>query len=414
MWRPARTFLAFLLPALLTVGNVDAVAHDSRGNPRGELEQLYDRGQDHLYNLDYEEALSVFEEAIEVAPDHPGPYSWKATALWMREMFRRGEFDLEGYLDVSRFEGGDGDDQEQAELTRRLFELVDRGLQRARAWTGHPDRELEGKYYQGILLGIRAGYRTLVLRDFLDAIGDSKRSVALHREVVERDPSFVDSYYSLGTFNYVAGKLPWYVKILSFFVGIRGDAEKGIRQLERVAREGDRLRDAARVTLTVIHVREGRPEESAELLAGLGERYPRNFLVAQNRAFALGRAGEWEKALVVYRSLIEKVVAGVPNFDRADPLRLHLEWGHGALQAGEAATGRRAYGWVLQRSDAPGWARTLAHLGRGQTHDLAGERQAAVRDYRAVLEGPDVQGAHDRAEKYLDEPYRGAEPGPRD
>jgi len=356
---------------------------------------------------------AVFDRAVDVAPDHPGPYTWKATALWTREMFQRGEFDLRRYLDVSRFEGEESDEEDEEEaaeersrLTRQVFGFVDRGLERAEAWSEEPEQRTEGLYYRGLLLGVRAGYRTLVLRDFLDAIGDTKESVSLHRKVVSADPSFIDPYYSLGTYNYVAGKLPWYVKLLSIFVGISGDAEKGRRQLQRVAAEGTRLRQAALVTLTVIHLREGEPRKSAQLLEGLAKRFPRNYLFVQNRAFALGRAGDWDAAADLYARLLEQVGAAVPNYDRADPARLGLQWGHASLQAGRPEMARRAYDGVLGRNDLPPRARVLAHLGRGQAHDAAGERRAAMADYRAVLDGPDVEDAHDRAEEFLEDPYQ--------
>ena len=233
-----------------------------------------------------------------------------------------------------------------------------------------------------------------------------KPRVSFHEEVVEAAPTFVDALYSLGVYNYVAGTLPWYAKLVSYFAGVRGDADEGRRLLERVAEAGTTLRDSAQVTLAVIHLREDEPRRSAELLGQLAIRYPRNYLFAQNRAFALGRACEWEQAVGLYPSLLGKVEANTPNYHLADPLVLRLNWGHAAIQAVQAPAARSVYSRLLAEDELPAWTRALAYLGRGQAYDLLGERDAALADYRRVLEAPTVEGSHDRAEDYLDDRYR--------
>jgi tetratricopeptide (TPR) repeat protein len=238
------------------------------------------------------------------------------------------------------------------------------------------------------------------------AIRDARASVSLHEQVVEAAPTFVDALYSLAVYNYVAGTFPWYAKLVSYFAGVRGDADEGRRLLKRVAEAGTTLRDAAQVTLAVIHLREDEPRRSAELLAQLAERYPRNYLFAQNRAFALGRACEWDTAVDLYAPLLGKVETNTPNYHLADPLVLALNWGHAAIQAARAPTARSVYSRLLSGDDLPAWARALAYLGRGQAHDLIGERDAALADYRSVLEEPDVEDSHDRAEEYLDDRHR--------
>lgn len=414
----ARIALATLAASALSmlVCNAVATAQDAsarRPPPPPELgvEALYETGQEHLFNLDYGRAVAAFEEALERAPDHPGPYAWKATALWMREMFRRGEFDLEGYLDVSRFrgdeeeDGGDGRRRVEA-LTAEIEELVEKGRERARAWAESTSRRRPwGRYYRGLIRGIWAGYRVLVLHEFLSAVGDAKGAVGEHRELLEAYAGWADPAYMVGTFDYVVGKLPWYVKLLAVFVGIRGDAEAGLAHIQRAAREGGRLADSAKVSLTVVYAREQRPERAASLLADLARRYPRNYLFPFNRAVALGIAGRWEEAAGILAEVTAAMDAGEPNYDDATPHRVLLEWSHAASQAGLADDARRAARRVLG-ADVPDWARTLALLEEGRALDLAGRRGAARRRYRRVLERRDVRDAHDRAERYLESPFR--------
>ncbi|MFQ5742401.1 MAG: tetratricopeptide repeat protein [Acidobacteriota bacterium] len=384
----------------------DSAAQLPRVASLSKLDELYRQGNEQIFNLDYDEALATFDEALSVAPEHPAPYAWKALTLWMKELFRRGEFDLGRYLDMSRFRSGKkGSAEERSALTKQVLDLVDRGLERTSTLSADPERAVEAKYYHGVLRGIRAGYRTTVLHQFMSAIGDSKGAVSDHREVLKADPSWVDAEYGLGTYNFVTGTMPWFAKFFGLFVGIHGNTERGIEQIEHVAAEGSRLKDSALVTLTVVYVRNDQPLRAAEILTGLAERFPRNFYFLQNLAFVLERAKEWDRSLEVYEELLDRVAAGVPNFDRADAQRLHLAWGGAALKAGRGEAASRAYGWVLERDDSPASAVTLAHLGRGQAFDLLGNREAAIADYRSVLEAADVQKAHKSAKRYLRKPY---------
>jgi hypothetical protein len=48
---------------------------------------------------------------------------------------------------------------------------------------------------------------------------------------------------------------------------------------------------------------------------------------------------------------------------------------------------------------------TMVYLNRGKSHDMLGERDKALEDYRAVLKRRDVWQLHDQAQKYIKKPY---------
>ena len=116
-------------------------------------------------------------------------------------------------------------------------------------------------------------------------------------------------------------------------------------------------------------------------------------------------ACEWETAVDLYAPLLERVEANTPNYHLADPLVLRLNWGHAAIQAVRAPTARSVYSRLLGGDAVSAWTRALAYLGRGQAYDLLGERDAALADYRRVLEAPNVEDSHDRAEQYVNDRY---------
>ena len=100
------------------------------------FDDLLAEGHAYLYNLDYEEAMDTFERSMVLAPEHPGPYAWQATVLWLREVFRRGDLDLDGYVDVSKLrrdkEGDAEDGKRDAEEEERRTQLDEDGALAAR------------------------------------------------------------------------------------------------------------------------------------------------------------------------------------------------------------------------------------------------------------------------------------------
>ena len=59
-------------------------------------------------------------------------------------------------------------------------------------------------------------------------------------DVVEKDPTYYDAYLGLGIYHYLADILPKFVKILSFVLGVEGDRDKGIVELNIAAEKGNR------------------------------------------------------------------------------------------------------------------------------------------------------------------------------
>jgi hypothetical protein len=90
-----------------------------------------------------------------------------------------------------------------------------------------------------------------------------------------------DAYMTFGTVEYVIGSLPFFLRWFIRFDQVSGSKQKGIEDLELVARRGRYYGPLARMMLAVIDVREKRPEKAEELLAGLVAEFPQNPLFRQ-------------------------------------------------------------------------------------------------------------------------------------
>src|SRR5262245_44855688 len=63
-----------------------------------ESEALRVKGAEQLYNLDREQALTTFRQAVATDNQDPAAYRGLATSLWLNITFRRGNMTVDDYL----------------------------------------------------------------------------------------------------------------------------------------------------------------------------------------------------------------------------------------------------------------------------------------------------------------------------
>src|SRR5438309_11868653 len=73
-----------------------ACAADARGNP--ESVALRARASIQIYNLDRDQAIETFRQAIAADPQDAAAYRGLASGLWLSITFRRGNMTVDDYL----------------------------------------------------------------------------------------------------------------------------------------------------------------------------------------------------------------------------------------------------------------------------------------------------------------------------
>src|SRR5262245_50925474 len=68
-----------------------------------EFQEGAAKGFDHVYNLDYADARSAFQNLRQRYPQHPGPPLYLALTLWQHELFRRQELGLDRFASPESF-----------------------------------------------------------------------------------------------------------------------------------------------------------------------------------------------------------------------------------------------------------------------------------------------------------------------
>ena len=379
------------------------------------FDELRAEGFDALYNLEYEAARRRFREIATAFPTHPAGYELLAASLWLKTLNESRRLQASLYNNEGFYKEKDDkvDPKVQAEfreLTRKTKELCEARLK------ANP-KDADALYYLGAVEGLKAAWGSMVERSFMSAMSNGKDSVNHHRDLLKLDPAYIDAKVTIGMYDYVVGALPPLVKLGATFIGYRGSKKRGIATLEEVAREGRYARDDAKTMLIALLKRERRYREAYNYASELAAKYPRNYLLKMEAADALVSQAEVDRAtnpeaarkteaeaFAVFDSLLAP--ARGPNAPRVPLDLVHYNYGDALLVAGQAERAAKELAAAAAVPGAEASMVTRARLRGAQALDLAGRRDEAVAQYRAVLARPNVYDSHEDAKRGLKEPYK--------
>lgn len=386
---------------------------------RKRFEEMRAEGFDALYNLDYEGARRRFQEMTRAFPDHPAGFQFLAAGLWLKTLnesrrLQSSLYNTEGFYKEKDDAADPKAVAEFKEMTRRAEELAEARIKR-------DPKDAEGLYYLGAVKGLKAAFAGAVERSFMSALRNGSDAVDHHRDLVKLQPDYHDAKITIGMYDYVVGGLPVFVRVGARFLGHSGNKKRGLETLELVAREGERARDDAKVLLIALLKREGRFRDAHTYASELSEKYPRNYLFKMEAADALVAQAELdrstdpeaakrseERAFEIFESLLasRRAERNAPQAARAPLDLLHYSYGDALLVAGRA---ERAAEQLMAAADMQGAEASLATRARlraAQAYDVAGKRDEAVEQYKAVLARPNVYDSHEEAKRGLKESYK--------
>jgi tetratricopeptide (TPR) repeat protein len=363
-----------------------------------EVERLRVEGFNAVYSLEYDAAGRVFERLIEVAPDRPQGYLFRATNTWLRSLFKQ------RLLSTSLYASDDFYAQKEKTVDPAVDKAfradIARAIKLGEARVAANPKDVEALYYLGAAHGSLAGYEASVARAFISALKNGSKSVDLHEKVIELDPAFADAYLSIGLYHYVVGSLPLPVKLLVAVGGVRGSKKKGLEEIERVVKDGRRLADDARVILVGLYQRERRTEDALRLIGELEQKYASNYILQLEKGNTLASLGRYDEATGTFEKLSANPRAVAEARDFVD-----FSYAETLREKGDYEKAIARYERVVAWKGADADLVTLARLGAGQSQDALGRRADAVASYKLVLARPDILDSRKRAGEYLKTPY---------
>ena len=365
-----------------------------------------ERGFEHFYNLEYDQAIQDFEQAIQLNPRSPDAHNHLAQTLVFREMFRDGALE-------SELVSGDNSFLRRPKLNpspeteKRFLDEVQKALALSQDRLKTNPDDAAALYAEGISYGLRSNYFWIVKKSWRDSLRDATSARKLHNRVSELDPANVDARLVQGLHDYIVGSLPLMYRMFGFLVGIHGDKEKGIQTVKDVARRGAANRVDAEVFLCALYRRENQPRNAIPLVQDLIRRFPRNYLLRLELSQMYSMAGDKEGALAAVQAVARLKRAKTPGFERLQWEKIYFQMGTVEFWYNDLDRALEDMGKVAAASEEVDLnTGVTAFLRLGQIYDLTNRRPQALEAYkRAIAYAPEADAAQE-SRKYLSNPYR--------
>lgn len=295
--RPSRSFLK---RGVLTFVWIALVS----GNQIGATD--YRRsGDEHFYNLEYDQAIADYTKLIQQDPVDPMLYNNLASVRLYKEAYRL------GLLDSMAF-GHDNlviqDRRPQADTRAKemVLDALEHGRRASQTLLARDPRSSLALFALCTNYALLATHDYLLENEWFEALRNGSRARGYCDQTRKVDPDFTDAYLVLGVYEYTAASLPLPVKLFAAIGGLHGSKKKGIDYVSRVAEEGRYDRDAARVLLAVLYRREKRLLDAARVLEALKADFPENYLYGLELASIYSDCGQPQRSLGILKSLLER------------------------------------------------------------------------------------------------------------
>lgn len=370
---------ALAAAALVLAAAAPAAALDPK------LEDLMEEGETRLYNLEFDRAVEVFARACREYPRHPAGYSMRGAAVWWQARYW--------------YRVPDGP------ASREMNRDLDRAIELARKLADDPATACEGQFFLGAALGVQAHWKLLTGSRFGSVLA-ARSAVRILKAMSSCTPLGDEACFGLGMYEYVSSQLPWHHRWASkLIIGGGADREAGIAKLARAARAARFVRHDAQFSLSML-LTLNQPSEPARALEYalqiVGER-PESPLARALHAQTLVYLGRFDEALrVADGSLAAGREPDSPFARETATMRYYR--GIALLGLQRLPEAIQSFTEATDQEGPPAWI-TGAYLMRGCAHDLKGDRERALADYRAARQREDPWEQVKRAEPFLHRPY---------
>jgi len=344
---------------------------------------LLQRGLHDLHDLSLREADESFAAVIATASNHPAGYVCRAITTWCFNM-------ADGPSDARR--------RSMAALAAEAVGRGTRNAGRSDAWND---------LFLGAAMILRAA-SAADNQDSLDAMGWFKRGFGRLILATRNAESGPDARILVGACQYFSDGLPWFVRQFSALFITPPDRAQGIEQLSANIQDATFFGPDAKFLLATAYAWDDDEDRALELLDELDRLFPRNHQLAALRQCVLLRAGSIAEAYLCASNCLARIEHDSRLYLRGFMPDQQYALGVIASAAARHQDALNHFATAFTLADRKPRLRAWAILRQGTTHDLLGQREDALRCYRAAcILQTDTQLVKSYAELFLDQPYQG-------
>ena len=392
-----------LIVTLVTLA-IDAPVAAARDEALASIRR---RAFEAAYNLDYPEAVTLFDQAIARDPNDSATHRARAVATWLHMVFMRGSITVDQYMgqmaakDVSL-------EKPSAADAATFRQHADKALALAETRLRSQPQDVQALYDLGAALGVLASYTATVDGRVGGAFSQARRAYNAHERVMKLDARRKDAALVVGTYRYIVSTLPFPLRWMAYVAGFGGDREYGVRLVEEAARYPSDAQTDAKIALLLLYNREGRFKDALAVTDDLMARYPRNRIIVLEAGATAIRARLFAQADRVLSEGITRLETDTRPRAFGEEAMWYYKRGLARLPLGNVE-GSRADLLRAQSLPSRPWMKGRIRLEQGKLADLAGRRNEAIDAYREAARVGDATNdpfTSREAQRLLKTPYR--------
>ena len=244
-----------------------------------DIEQALNR----LYNFDFPGAHRALDRHTAGYPDDPIGPAVRGSAFLFQELDRLMILEAEFFEEDKRIAAKKGLEPDPV-VREKLFTALDKAEQLAQSKLAADPNDINALFALCMKEGVLTDYRALVEKKQFGSLSNVKASNRHAVQLLKIAPDFYDAYLTTGVNEYILGSLPFFVRWFVRMENVQGSKDEAVRRLELVAERGRYLGPFAKILLSIICLRERKPERSRALLSELTEQFPENHLLRKELA----------------------------------------------------------------------------------------------------------------------------------
>lgn len=379
----------------------DQKLHTDPINLTPQVREAHER----FYSLDYDGALSRFEDIQRANPQNPMATNYVLMTLIFRELYHQDLLDTTYYAHDSflfskrevSIPKATRDRIEQ--LTGSAIALCDQQIRK------NPN-DANAYFARGYARGMHAAFITLADHSWVAAARQGFASRGDSEQALRIDPDYADAKMAVGIQQFAVASLPRFIRIMIGITGVTGNKEKGLDLLREAAAHGVVNNIESRVALSLFLRHDGRYDEALAVQRGLAQQFPHEYLFRLEEANLTKDKGDGPAAIASYQRVLED--AHKPGYFVDARLQLAY-FGLADTQRGQNLIAEAAQNYLnaAAQPNCTDWLRKRAQLSAGQMFDLLHQRDKAIEQYNKASAGGGDQSQADTARKYLKTPYAG-------
>ncbi len=329
---------------------------------------------------------------IQLRPDHPSGYFFRAMIQWWRILSNMNDESLDD----------------------RFYDMLEEVIGMCDAMLKKNPADVTALFFKGGSLGFRGRLRAN-RGNWFGAARDGLAALPIVHSAHELDPENHDVLLGIGIYHYYADIVPSEYPIVKPFMIFfpSGDRKKGLEELELAAQKAKYASVEATYFLVQNYfLYEKDFTKALRLAVGLNKRYPRNPVFLRYVGRCNVSLSRWDEVFRVFSEVILRTTERNPGFGANEEREAYYYLGKYFFQTGkmeESLVNFLRCEEVSQRLDkdvASGFF-SMASLHIGMIHDVHQRRQNALAKYRAVLKMKNFENSHRDARTYMEQPYKG-------